>query len=84
MIKGHIIPVGWLMAGGAVYTKFAAMFIVFFMAGITIGKGAFVNIIWMTLLTAHFRVFTFEFEYRKVVIEFCWGPAVGGMASCAI
>ena len=62
MIEGCILPVCGVVAGGAVCSKFAVVFIIPFMAGKTICGRALVNIILMTLLTARFLMFTFKFE----------------------
>lgn len=72
------------MAGGAIGTESTVVFVILFMAGETICRCAFVNIIDMALLALRFRMSTFQFEDRKIVIELRGFPAVGGMTSCAI
>ncbi len=84
MIEGNSIPVGGLMTGSAVSSEFAVVFIVLFVAGITISRSAFVSAVLMTLLTACFLMFAFQFEDREIVIELCRFPGISGMTSRAI
>jgi hypothetical protein len=51
------------------------MFIVRAMTGKAICGRAREDLILMTSLASYFRVFVFEFENRKIMIEFCRRPA---------
>jgi hypothetical protein len=66
MIEGRVIPVRWVVAGGAVCSEFAVVFIIPLMTGETICGCALVNIILMTLLTTCFSMFAFEFETERL------------------
>lgn len=69
MIERCILPIRRIMARFALSPILSIMFIVFAMAGITILRCAFEDIIRMAFFTGGFSVFTLEFERRKVVIE---------------
>jgi hypothetical protein len=84
VIEGYIIPIGWLMTGSAVSSKLAFMVVILFMAGIAIGRRAFVYVVDVTLFAFNFLMFAFEFEICKVVIELGGFPGSGGMAGCAV
>jgi len=77
VVKACAFPIIRGVTGGAVRAKLAVVFVILLMTGIAVGGRAFENIIHMTLFTLNFRMFAFEFESRKVVIEFRGLPAVG-------
>ena len=56
VVEGDVIPFGWLMASRAIGAEFSAVAVIFFVAGITVGGCAFVNIIDMALLTLYINV----------------------------
>lgn len=64
VIEGDILPIGGTVAGAAVGAEFAGMFIVIAMAGVTICRRTFVDIVEVTLIAFGFGVFAFEFEIR--------------------
>jgi len=84
MIKSGIFPIGWLMAGGTIRAIFAAVFIILLMTGVTICGRADINTVLMTRLTLRFRMFAFQFEHGKVMVELCRSPSIGGMTVGAI
>ena len=69
VIERGILPVVRSVAGGAIGSKTPAMFVVALVAGKTICWCAFENIVRVTFFASNFGMFTFQFEYRKVVIE---------------
>jgi len=84
VIEGDILPVSGLMAGGAVCSEFAAMFIILFMTGETISRRALEYIVDMALFTLHINMRALQLEGGKVVIKLCWLPAINGVTSRAI
>lgn len=84
MVERYIFPIRGLMAGGAICSELAAMFIVLFMTGITICGSALVNVVDVALFAFDLLMFAFEFEICKVVIELGWFPGIGGMAGGAV
>ena len=51
MIKGHVFPCGRLVAGTAICSQFSIMAIILFMAGETIRRRTFENVVYMAFLT---------------------------------
>lgn len=80
MVKGGILPIAGRMAGGTIGAKPALVFIILFVAGVTVGRRTFVNAILVALFALRFGVLAFQFEGSQVVVEFCGLPAFGGMA----
>ena len=64
VIEGDILPIGGTVTGTAIRAEFAGMFIVLAMAGVTICRRTFVDIVEVTLIAFGFGVFAFEFEIR--------------------
>ena len=65
------------MAGTAVDTEFAVVVVILFMAGVTISRCAFENIVDMALLTLDIDMFAFEFEGREIMIKLGRLPGSG-------
>jgi len=84
VVKGCAFPIVRGVTGGAIRAEFAVVFVILLMTGIAIGRCALELIIDVTLLTGNFRMFAFEFESRKVVIEFRGLPTVGAVTGGAI
>lgn len=72
------------MTGSAVRTILSIMLVILLVAGIAIGGRAFVLLVDMTGLASHLRMSALQPEGRKVVIECCRLPAVGGVTLTAI
>ena len=70
VIEVSILPVRRTMACGAIRAIFTIMFIILLMTGIAIHGRALELLVYMTLLTSRFHVFTFQFESCQVMIEF--------------
>jgi hypothetical protein len=77
VVEGRVFPTARTMAGGTIRAELPVMFIVRAVTGKTICGCACEDVILMTCLASRFRVFAFEFEYRKIMIEFCRRPAFG-------
>jgi hypothetical protein len=84
VIEGDILPVGGLVAGGAVGSEFPGMLIILLMARIAIGRCTFVNVANVAIFALSLGVCTFKLERRKVVVELGGLPAIGGMAGSAV
>lgn len=77
MVKGCVFPAFRGMTARAVCAERSIMFIVLLMAGITVCRCAFEDVVDVALLTLDFGMSAFEFESREVVIELRGLPAVG-------
>ena len=77
VVKGCVFPIIRGVTTATVRAKFAVVFVVLLVAGITICGRARKDIILMATFAGRFRMFAFEFESRKVVIELRGFPAVG-------
>ncbi len=84
VIKGHIVPFGGAVTGGAIGAEFAVVCIVFLVAGEAIGGRALVGVVHVAFFTADVDMCAFEFEGGKVVVELGGFPAIGGVAGGAI
>lgn len=84
VIEIRVVPIGWVVAGGAVCAILTVVFIIRLVAGITVHGRAFVLIVHMAGFTFHVRVFSLQFERRQVVIELCRSPAICCVALAAI
>lgn len=84
VVEGGVLPTGRVVTGGAVRAKLTVMLVILTVAGVAIAGRAFVHIVQVALLTAHIRMFPFEFERRQVVVEFGRRPAIRRMAEGAI
>lgn len=76
VIEVGILPIGWVMTGGAIRAVCAVVFIVLLMTGVTISRRASKDLVLMAGLTSHFGMFAFQLEDRKIVIEFGGCPTV--------
>ena len=77
MVKACALPIIRGVTGGAVRAKLAVVFVILLMTGIAIGGRTLKHVVGVAFLTGNFGMFTFEFESRKVVIEFRGLPTVG-------
>jgi len=77
VVKGCAFPIVRGVTGGAVRAEFAVVLVILLMTGIAIGGRTLEHVVGVAFLTGNFGMFAFEFESRKVVIEFRGLPAVG-------
>jgi hypothetical protein len=84
VVKRGIFPIGRGMASGAIGAELAVVFIVLFVAGVTIAGGAFVNPVLMAFFALRFGMLAFELEGGEIVIELGGSPAFCGMAFGAV
>ncbi len=84
VVDGGRQPTRRCMAVAAIRTELTFVLVIFGMAGIAVGGSALENMVDMTVLAGHVRVFAFQFEGRQVVVEGGRDPAGGGMAGAAI
>lgn len=84
MIEIRILPIGRVMAGGAVRSILTVVFVVLSVAGIAIRGRAFEDVVSMAGLASRIRVFPFEPERRKIVIELRRTPTLRRMTDRAI
>jgi hypothetical protein len=86
--KGTVIKIGRLpgcgcMADQAICAQLTLMFVILFVAGIAVGRSAFVYVINMATGTNFLDVFTRQLEGSQVVVESCRQPAFRGVAILA-
>lgn len=84
VIEGGVFPIRGLMAGRTIGAEFAAVFIVLAMAGVTIRRGALIDIVEVTFLAADFGVLTFQFEGGEIMVEGRGRPTVNAVTGGAI
>lgn len=84
VVKGGILPIRGVMAGGAVRAELTVVFVILAVTGIAVGGCAFVHVIYMALFTAHFRVFAFQFEGGEIVVKQGGRPAVHRVTGGAV
>ena len=75
MIEIRILPIRWVMAGGAVCAVGTVVLIVLLMARVTIHRRASILPVGMAGFTGDFCMFTYQLEHGKIVIELCRNPA---------
>ena len=80
MIEGGISPRCRFMAGRAIRTKLAVMFILLFMAGVTICRSAFEHAILMALLTGYVGMPSLKLEGELGMVNTDLVPARRRMA----
>lgn len=83
MVEGGVSPIGWVVAGLALGSILSVVFIILFMAGVTVFWRAFEYIIHMAFLAGDTGMFAFQFERRKIMVEMGRRPAFGGVAGLA-
>ena len=84
MIKVHIIPSAWVMAGTTIRAKLSIVVVIVCMTGITIRRRAFVNTIDMARAALDIGVSSRKREAGIVVIEGYIAPTTGGMTCSAV
>ena len=77
VVEGGVFPIVRGVTAAAVCAVFAVVFVILLMTGIAVGGCAFENVVHMALFAFCFGVFAFEFESRKVMVEFRGLPAFG-------
>jgi hypothetical protein len=80
VIKSCGQPAAGRMAGPAIRAELTVVVIIFSMTGITIGRGAFIDIVDVTTGTRHLDVFTRQFESGHVMVKGRRQPATRRMA----
>lgn len=84
VIETRIVPVRWLMTGRTIRAELALVFVILLVAGITVGRRAFILAIHVARLACHFGVLAFQLERGQVVIERGRSPALGSMTLAAV
>jgi hypothetical protein len=84
MIEIDILPTRGIMTCRTIVAVLTVMLIIPLMAGITIGGCALMLLILVARFTGDFAMLAFQFERGKIVIEFCWNPAVSSVTLTAI
>ena len=84
VIEIDIIPTAWVMTQRTVGAVLSIMFIILFVAGITVCGGVFIDAVLVACLTRSFGMLAFQLEAREVVVELCGSPGIGGMTGGAI
>ena len=82
MVEIGILPIGWVVAGGAVRAVLPLMFIVLPVTGVAIHRCVLVLPGDMAGFAGYFCMLAFEFESREIVVEPCGNPACLGMTIC--
>jgi hypothetical protein len=80
VIKIHMIPTGWIMAGRTVFTKLPIVLVILLMTRIAIHGRSFELLIDMTRFTGDVRMPALQFERGEIMIELCGRPAIRGVA----
>jgi hypothetical protein len=84
VVKSGRFPTTDLVTCAAVLTKLAVVGIILLVTGIAILGCAFKDVIFVTLITAHFGMFAFQLESRKIMIKIGGLPASGFMTGAAL
>lgn len=84
VIERGILPVGWIMAGGAIRAILTVMGIVRLVAGKAVHGRACVLAVCMAGLATYFGVLALQFERGQVMIELGGDPTIRSVALAAI
>ena len=76
MIEVGILPTGRVMTGSAIRTKLSIVCVIPLMAGIAVCRRALELLVDMARLASYVLMLAFQFERRKIVVEFCGRPAI--------
>lgn len=69
VVETCVFPIRRVVAGFALGSKPPAVFVVFAVAGITIGGRTLVNVVHMAFFTGGFGVFPLQFKGRKIMVK---------------